>query len=137
MERKAKAHWSGDLKEGNGTLKSDSGVLNDIPYSFKTRFESEPGTNPEELIAAAHAGCFTMAVASAITKKGMKADTLDTECTITMESLKITGSNLSITGKVPGMNSGEFEQIVSDAAKNCVISKALSIPVSYQSQFNG
>jgi osmotically inducible protein OsmC len=136
MERKATAQWSGNLKDGTGKLQTESRILNNTPYSYKTRFEGEQGTNPEELLAAAHAGCFTMAVASAITRQGLLPDTLATEATITMEGLRITGANLSITGVVPGMNHGEFEQLVSEAAKNCIISKALSVPITYQAQFS-
>ncbi|MFL5764381.1 MAG: OsmC family peroxiredoxin [Bacteroidia bacterium] len=135
MERSAKAHWSGNLKDGDGTLQTQSAALDGTPYSYNTRFGEEIGTNPEELLAAAHAGCFTMAVASAIEKAKHKADALTTECRISMEGLKITGAHLKITGTVQGMNYGEFENIVADMAKNCVISKALAVPITYESSF--
>jgi osmotically inducible protein OsmC len=135
MERTAKAHWSGNLKDGDGTLQTQSAALDGTPYSYKTRFGDEIGTNPEELLAAAHAGCFTMAVASAVEKAGFKTETLTTECIISMEGLKITGTHLKIKGTVHGMEHGEFETIVADMAKNCVISKALAVPVTYESSF--
>lgn len=131
MKRTAKAHWSGNLKEGKGNLTSQSGILDNTNYSFKTRFEEgEKGTNPEELLAAAHAGCFTMAVCAALTKKDLNPASLDTEVTVSMESLSITGVHLSITGKVPGINAEEFKAIAKEAEKNCIISKALSVPIT-------
>lgn len=136
MKRTAKAHWSGNLKEGKGTLTTQSGVLDNTNYSFKTRFvEGENGTNPEELLAAAHAGCFTMAVASLLTQKGFNPAYLDTEASVNMENLTITGVHLSITGSVPGVNSEEFTAITKDAEKNCLISKALSIVITSEAHF--
>jgi lipoyl-dependent peroxiredoxin len=132
----AKAHWSGNLKEGKGTLTTPSGVLNKVNYSFKTRFEEgEKGTNPEELLAAAHAGCFTMAVSSILTQKGFKPESLETEATVSMEGLVITGVHLSITGSVPGINAEDFKAVTKDAEKNCIISKALSIPITSEAVF--
>ncbi|MDD5572085.1 MAG: OsmC family peroxiredoxin, partial [Bacteroidales bacterium] len=129
MKRTAKAHWQGNLKEGKGDLTTQSGILKNINYSFKTRFEEgEAGTNPEELLAAAHAGCFTMAVSAVITQKGLNPESLDTEATLSMEGLSITGIHLSISGSVAGINAEEFKIITKDAEKNCIISKALSIP---------
>ncbi len=134
MKRTAKAHWSGNLKEGKGSLTTQSNILNYANYSFKTRFEEgEKGTNPEELLAAAHAGCFTMAVASILSQKGLNPISLDTEATIFMESLSITGIHLSIKGSVPGINAEEFKAITKDAEKNCIISKVLSIPLRSES----
>jgi len=131
MKRTAKAHWSGNLKEGKGTLTSQSSILNDTNYSFRTRFEEgEKGTNPEELLAAAHAGCFTMAVASLLTQKGLTPSSLDTEATVTLEGLNITGVHLVITGSVPGIKAEDFKEITKDAEKNCIISKALSIEIT-------
>jgi osmotically inducible protein OsmC len=123
MLRTAKAHWSGTLKEGNGTLTTQSGVLDHTKYSFTTRFEGEKGTNPEELIGAANAGCFTMWVASLLTKKGLIPTSLDTEATI-------TAIHLSITGSVPGINAEDFEAVTKEAEKDCIISKALSVPIT-------
>ncbi|MDP4227245.1 MAG: OsmC family protein [Bacteroidota bacterium] len=136
MKRTAKAHWSGNLKEGKGTLTTQSGIINNTNYSFKTRFEEgDQGTNPEELLAAAHAGCFTMAVASILTQKGLNPTSLDTEATVSMEGLSITGIHLSITGSVAGVNAEEFEAITKNAEKNCLISKVLSIPISSEAHF--
>jgi osmotically inducible protein OsmC len=131
MKRTAKAHWSGNLKEGKGTLTTQSGVMDNTNYSFKTRFEEgEKGTNPEELLAAAHAGCFTMWVSSILTQKGLNPTSLETEATVTLEGTSITGIHLSITGSVSGVNAEEFKAITKEAEKNCIISKALSIPIS-------
>ncbi len=136
MKRTAKAHWEGNLKEGKGNLSSQSGILNNTNYSFKTRFEGDPGTNPEELLAAAHAGCFTMAVSGAITKKGFNPTSLDTEATVTMEELTITGVHLNIKGSVPGLTPAEFETITKDAEKSCVISRALSVKITSEAHFS-
>ena len=131
MKRTAKAYWSGNLKEGNGTLTTQSGILDGINYSYKTRFEEDKnGTNPEELLAAAHAGCFTMAVCSLLTKKGLNPAFLDTEATVTMEAGVITGVHLSISGSISGIDTDDFEAVTKDAEKNCPISKALGIPIS-------
>jgi len=131
MKRTAKAHWSGNLKEGKGNLTSQSGILENTNYSFKTRFEEgEKGTNPEELLAAAHAGCFTMAVCAALTRKGLNPASLDTEVTVSMEHLSITGVHLSITGTVAGITAEEFTNVTKEAEKNCIISRALSVPIT-------
>ena len=136
MKRTAKAHWSGNLKEGIGTLTTQSGILDNTSYSYKTRFEQgEKGTNPEELIAAAHAGCFTMWVSSILTEKRLSSISLTTEATVTLEGTTITGIHLSITGTVPGINAEEFKAVTKEAEKNCIISKALSIPITSESHF--
>jgi lipoyl-dependent peroxiredoxin len=131
MKRTAKAHWEGNLKEGKGHLSTQSGLLEKSNYSFKTRFEEGvKGTNPEELLAAAHAGCFTMAVSSGLTKKGLNPTSLDTEAVLTMENLTVTGIHLIITGSVPDISAEDFKAVVKDAEKNCVISRALSVPIT-------
>lgn len=131
MKRTAKAHWAGSIKEGKGQLTTQSEILNKTNYSFKTRFTGEEkGTNPEELLAAAHAGCFTMAVSLALTEKGFNPESLDTEATLSMEGFDIKSIHLSIAGTVPGIHATEFEAIVSGAEKNCLISKVLNIPIS-------
>ena len=136
MLRTAKAHWSGNLKEGNGTLTTESYILNETNYSYKTRFEDGvAGTNPEELLAAAHAGCFTMAVAAMLTQKNIIPTALDTEATLTMEGLSITKIHLSITASAPGMNADDFTAVTKDAEENCLISKVLSIPISSEALF--
>lgn len=130
MKRTATAHWEGDLKSGKGNLSTQSTVLNQSQYSFKTRFEDGVGTNPEELLAAAHAGCFTMAVSMALGQAGFTATSLDTTATVTLEGLAITGSHLSIRGAIPNITLEQFQDITKGAEQNCLISKALSIPVT-------
>src|SRR5580658_5460083 len=115
MQRTASAHWSGGLKDGKGTVSSQSGVLNKTQYSFSTRLESGIGTNPEELIAAAHAGCFTMALSAFLGGAGFTADELATEATLTLEQVEgnwtISAVHLDLTGRVPGLDSAKFEEI--------------------------
>lgn len=136
MKRTATAHWEGTLKEGKGNLTTQSGILTSTNYSFKTRFEDgEKGTNPEELLAAAHAGCYTMAVGAALTQKGLNPTALDTEAILSMEGLDITGIHLKITGKVSGISAEEFTAITKDAEKNCIISKALSVAITSEAHF--
>ncbi len=137
MKRTAKAHWSGTLKEGKGTLTTQSGILENTNYSFKTRFEGDKGTNPEELLAAAHAGCYTMAVGAILTEKGLNPKSLDTEAVVSMEGLTITGVHLSITGSVAGISEADFIAITKDAEKNCIISKALSVKITSEAHFVG
>lgn len=136
MKRTANAHWVGNLKEGKGTLTTQSGILNKTDYSFKTRFvDGEKGTNPEELLAAAHAGCYTMAVCSLLTQKGLNPTTLDTEAIVSMEDLTVTGVHLTISGSVAGITAEEFIAVTKDAEKNCIISKALSVPITSEAHF--
>lgn len=136
MIRTANAHWEGNLKEGTGTLSTQSGVLENTNYSFKTRFEvGVKGTNPEELLAAAHAGCFTMAVAAKLNAKGFIPNSLDTEATLTMNDLGIVSMHLKISGSVPSISAEEFATITKDAEQNCFVSKALSIPISSEVHF--
>jgi len=131
MKRTAKAHWAGSAKEGKGHLTTQSEILNKTNYSFKTRFTGEEkGTNPEELLAAAHAGCFTMAVGFALTEKGLTPRSLDTEATVTMEGFDITSVHLFITGDVAGISEADFEAITKGAEQNCLISKVLKIPIT-------
>ena len=138
MKRTAKAHWAGNLKEGKGSLTTPSGILDNVNYSFKTRFEEGvTGTNPEELLAAAHAGCFTMAVCALLTQKGLHPTALDTEATVSIEGLSITAVHLTITGAVAGISAEEFTEITKAAEKNCLISKVLSIPVSSEAHLVG
>lgn len=130
MKRTATAHWEGDLKAGKGNLSTQSTVLSKSQYSFNTRFAEGVGTNPEELLAAAHAGCFTMAVSMILGQAGFTASSLDTEAAVTLEGLAITGVHLTITGKVPNISKEQFAEITKTAEKNCLISKVLSIPIS-------
>ncbi len=131
MKRTATAHWQGNLKEGKGTLSTQSGILDKTNYGFKTRFEEgQKGTNPEELLVAAHAGCFTMSVASIIDKRGLITTSLETTATLTLEGLSITGIHLSITGSVKGLNADEFAAVVKEAEQNCIVSKALKVTIT-------
>jgi lipoyl-dependent peroxiredoxin len=137
MKRTANAHWAGTLKEGKGSLTTQSEVLEKTNYSFKHRFEEgEKGTNPEELIAAAHAGCFTMWVSSVLTKKGFTDFDLDTVATVTLEGTSITGSHLSITGRVPGISAEDFEAVTKEAEKDCIISKVLTADITSESRLD-
>jgi osmotically inducible protein OsmC len=137
MKRTAQAHWEGNLKEGKGNISTPSGILEKTNYSFKTRFEEgEKGTNPEELLAAAHAGCFTMAVSAMLTEKGLTAKVLDTEAIVTMEGLTITGVHLLISGSVDGIDAKGFEEVTKAAEKNCVISKALGVAITSEAKFS-
>ena len=136
MVRTATANWQGNLKEGKGTLSTQSGILDKTNYSFKTRFEEgQKGTNPEELMAASHAGCFTMSVASIIEKKGLIPTSLETTATLTLEGLSLTAIHLSITGSVKGLNDVEFAAVVKEAAQNCIISKALKVGITSEAHF--
>jgi osmotically inducible protein OsmC len=127
MKRKASAQWQGDLKTGKGTVSTDSGVLRDSQYSFTTRFESGQGTNPEELIAAAHAGCFTMAVSAELGRANLTPSQLRTTCTITLENVgggwSITESHLELTAKVPGATEESFRKAAQAAETGCPVSK--------------
>ena len=134
MKRKASAIWSGNLKDGKGTLTTESGVLSATPYSFRTRFESEKGTNPEELIGAAHAGCFTMALSMILGMAGMTAEKLETEATITLEQkdggFAVTASHLDVKATIPGANAAAFEKAAQTAKANCPISKLLNATIT-------
>ncbi len=132
MKRTASAHWEGTLKDGKGTISSQSTTLNDTQFSFKTRFESGVGTNPEELLAAAHAGCFTMAVGAQMTQMGLNPTALDTKAVLDLDmaTLSVTGIHLSLSGKVDGIDNEQFQQIAEGAKANCIISKALSVPIT-------
>src|SRR6476620_1914958 len=134
MQRNASAHWSGGLKDGNGTLTSPSGVLKSTPYSFATRFESQPGTNPEELIAAAHAGCFSMALSAQLGNAGLTATSIRTTATITMErqdaGWTVTASHLDVTAKIPGASQEAFDTAAQSAKAGCPISRLLNAQIS-------
>ena len=127
MKRKASAQWQGDLKTGKGTVSTESGVLRDSQYSFTTRFESGQGTNPEELVAAAHAGCFTMAVSAELGRANLTPSSLRTTCTITLENVgggwSITESHLELTAKVPGATEESFRKAAQAAETGCPVSK--------------
>mgnify|MGYP004709399759 CR=1 FL=1 len=126
MRRKATALWNGNLKEGKGNLSTDSTVLDHTQYSFSTRFEDGVGTNPEELLAAAHAGCFTMQLSAFITEAGFVPDELKTVATIVFENGAIVRSELEMTAKVPSIEESEFQALAEKAKENCPVSKAFS-----------
>ena len=132
MKRSATANWQGTGKEGKGNVSTQSTVLNKTPYAFSTRFENEAGTNPEELVAAAHAGCFTMKLSFVLTKAGFPPDNIDTKCEITLDPAKgeITNSDLTVTAKVPGISKEKFDESVADAKVNCPLSKLLKAEIS-------
>jgi osmotically inducible protein OsmC len=130
MKRNATAVWNGSGKEGNGHLTTQSTVLNQTQYSFLSRFAEGVGTNPEELIAAAHAGCFTMKLSFVLGSMGLTPESLTTQCVITLEDGSVTGSHLTVEGKVPGATSEQFAEAVKDAEANCPISKALNTTIT-------
>ena len=136
MKRNATAVWQGSGKDGKGNLTSQSGTLSNTQYSFKSRFEEGIGTNPEELIAAAHAGCFTMKLSFNIDAAGFTADELTTKCDITLEEGKITSSHLTLTAKIPGISQQAFDEVVADAEKNCPISQLLDTKISVEARLN-
>ena len=134
MNRTGSAHWAGDLTSGGGHVSTASGVLSSTPYSFKSRFEQGKGTNPEELLAAAHAGCFTMALSLVLAESKLKADSLDTTCTITIEKdgegFSITHSHLELKAKVPGASQEVFDNAVQAAKTNCPVSKLFDTEIT-------
>lgn len=134
MIRKARAVWRGTGRDGEGALTTDSGVLSASPYGFKTRFEDEPGTNPEELIAAAHAGCFTMQLAFLIQRAGAAAEELSTEAAVSLvpdgEGFKIDRSALTLRAKVPGMDQAKFDELARTAEKVCPVSRLLNAEIT-------
>ncbi len=136
MKRNATAVWQGSGKDGKGNLTSQSGTLSNTQYSYKSRFEEGTGTNPEELIAAAHAGCFTMKLSFNIDAAGFTADELTTKCDITLDNGAITSSHLTLTAKIPGISQEQFDAAVKDAEANCPISKLLDTQISVESTLN-
>lgn len=132
MKRSATAVWNGSGKDGKGVLSTQSGVLDKTQYSFSSRFESGIGTNPEELIAAAHAGCFTMKLSFVLNEAGFTADEIDTNCVISFENGAIVSSHLSLKAKVPGISKEKFEEAAADAKANCPISKLLNTDISME-----
>jgi osmotically inducible protein OsmC len=138
MIRKANAVWQGDGRNGTGRLTTQSGVLSDSAYGFKTRFENEPGTNPEELIAAAHAGCFSMALAFQLQAAGFTPDELRTEAAVTIEpegdGFKISRSALTLRAKIPGIDQAKFAELARAAEKGCPVSKVLNAEITLDAQ---
>lgn len=134
MKRTASAVWQGGLKDGKGTISTASGVLESTQYSFSTRFEEGVGTNPEELIAAAHAGCFTMALSGQLTNVGLTAETINTTCTITMEKTdagpSVVESHLDVTAKIPDATQEAFDTAANNAKAGCPISRLLNTKIT-------
>ncbi len=141
MKRKATAQWRGDLKTGKGSLSTESGVLSESRYSFTTRFENEKGTNPEELVAAAHAGCFTMALSAELGKANLTAESLRTTATVTLEKgdsgFSVTESHLELTAKIPGATQEAFLAAARSAEVNCPISKLLKAKITLDAKLEG
>lgn len=130
MKRTATAQWQGNGKEGKGNVSVQSGVLKESQYSYKTRFEDGIGTNPEELVAAAHAGCFSMKLSFVLQAAGLTADNIETTCTITLDNGAITESHLDVKAKVPGADAAKFAEYAADAKANCPISKLLNTNIT-------
>ncbi len=141
MQRTANARWQGDLKSGSGTLTTASGVLSNSAYSFHTRFEDGKGTNPEELLAAAHAGCFTMALSNQLAQAGLKADSLETKCTITLEKTDsgfgITQSHLELKARVPGATQEAFDKATAAAKAGCPVSRLYNTNITLDAKLEG
>jgi len=134
MQRKASAVWRGGLKDGKGTLSAPGGVLNNTQYSFSTRFENAPGTNPEELLAAAHAGCFSMALSAQLGGANLTPESISTTVTLSLEKLDsgwtITASHIDVVGKVPGADAATFQKYAETAEKGCPVSKVLNAKIT-------
>jgi len=138
MQRKASARWQGGLKDGRGILNSASGVLKETKYSFTTRFENEPGTNPEELIAAAHAGCFSMALSAQLGGRGITPDEINTEAAVTMEKqdagFAITAVHLTVRARIPNADAAQFQEAAEAAKSGCPVSKVLNAKITMNAQ---
>ncbi len=138
MQRKASAVWKGGLKDGKGTISSDSGVLKDTKYSFSTRFESEPGTNPEELIAAAHAGCFSMALSAQLGGMGITPEQISTQAAVSLDKVDagfaITAVHLTVRARIPGGDKAKFQQAADNAKSGCPVSKVLNAKITMDAQ---
>jgi len=132
MKRFATANWKGSGKEGKGTNTTQSGVLKNTQYSYSSRFEEGIGTNPEELVAAAHAGCFSMKLSFVLGGAGFTPDNIDTKCTITLENGTITESHLEVKAPIPGIDKAKFDECVADAKANCPVSKLLNANITHE-----
>jgi lipoyl-dependent peroxiredoxin len=141
MVRKASAVWKGSLKEGKGTISSDSGVLSNTPYSFSTRFENAKGTNPEELIAAAHAGCFTMALSAQLGNAGITPESLETTALLTLDKLDagwtVTKIHLDVSARIPGADQAAFDKAAESAKAGCPISRLLKAEITMTARLVG
>ncbi|MEA3541231.1 MAG: OsmC family protein [Pseudomonadota bacterium] len=141
INRSGSAAWSGGLKDGKGTISTQSGALDAYPYGFATRFEGVPGSNPEELIAAAHASCFTMALSMILGEAGLTAEKMETSAVVTLEKLEdgfaVTASRLSLKATIPGADDESFQDLAAKAKANCPISKLLKAEISLEAELLG
>jgi osmotically inducible protein OsmC len=141
MQRKASAVWKGGLKDGKGAVSADSGVLSNTPYSFVTRFENTPGTNPEELIAAAHAACFSMALSAQLGAANLTPSSINTTATLSLEKLEggwaITTVHLDVIGRVPGADDAAFQKAADNAKAGCPVSKVLNAKITMSAKLEG
>lgn len=141
MQRKASAIWKGGLKDGKGAVSADSSVLSNTPYSFATRFEGTPGTNPEELIAAAHAACFSMALSGQLGGANLTASSIATTATVSLEKLEsgwaITTVHLDVVGRVPGADEAAFQKAAENAKRGCPVSKVLNAKITMTAKLEG
>ncbi len=139
--RKASARWTGGLKDGKGTITTDSGTLADVPYSFGRRFGDDPGTNPEELVGAAHAGCFSMAFSGQLEGAGHKPESIDTKADVTLEKVgdgwKVTKVHLDVTANVPGISEDDFKTAATNAKDGCPISQLLDAEITMTATLGG
>ena len=132
MKRNATAVWNGTGKEGTGKVSTQSAVLNNVQYSYKSRFEEGTGTNPEELVAAAHAGCYSMKLSFVLNEAGFTPDHIDTRCEVNFDGSSIKQSHLVVTAKVPGISKEKFQECAKNAKENCPISKSLNAEISLE-----
>src|SRR5690606_26263570 len=140
MKKSASAHWEGDLKQGKGTISTQSGALRDNPYGFNTRFEDQPGTNPEELVAAAHAGCFSMAFSLMLGEEGSTPDSIDTKATAALEKtdegFTVTRLELEMDARIPEISQKQFEEIANKAKAGCPISRLLNADITLKARLS-
>lgn len=136
MKKTASAHWQGGIKDGKGTISTQSGALKNAPYGFNTRFEGQPGTNPEELLGAAHAGCFSMALSKELGEAGMTAESIETSAEVTLDkqdgSFAITAVHLTLKARIPGADRAAFEKAVAIAKNGCPVSKVLNAEITLE-----
>ncbi len=141
MKKHASAVWTGGFKDGKGTISTETGVLKDAPYGFRSRFEDGPGTNPEELIGAAHAGCFSMALSVQLTNAGHPPERIETKAEITFDKVgdgfAITASHLTVNAKVPGIDTAKFDELATKAKEGCPISKVLNAKITMDATLAG
>ena len=141
MIKKASAIWRGGIKDGGGTISTETGVLRDAPYGFKSRFENGKGTNPEELIGAAHAGCFSMALSLMLGEAGMTPEKIETHAEVTLEKVAdgfaITASHLNVVAKIPGADQAKFLEVANKAKAGCPVSKVLNAKITMDARLEG